>query len=84
MLWVLVRSASPQHMFLLRNKKNIDTLGLKIASCQELWSLAVSGKIQQKNRVVLFFVFYARRQFTMDVKPNFLEKMRKIFQNVVF
>ena len=32
MLWVLIRSASneyPQHMFLSRNKKNIDIFGWK-------------------------------------------------------
>ena len=27
----------PQHMFLWRNKKNINTFGLKKASGQELW-----------------------------------------------
>ena len=31
MLWVLIRSASPHHMFLWRNKKNINTFGLKKA-----------------------------------------------------
>ena len=47
MLWVLIRSASeniccgtsneyPQHMFSLRNKKNIDTFWLKKAPYQEL------------------------------------------------
>ena len=43
MLWILIRSASlrrfyeyQQHMFLWRNKKNINTFGLKKSSYQEL------------------------------------------------
>ena len=36
MLWVLIRNEYTQHMFLLRNKKNIDMFWLKKAPYQEL------------------------------------------------
>ena len=48
MFWVLIRSASarwgayyeyPQHMLSWRNKKNINSFGLKKASYQELWKI---------------------------------------------
>ena len=50
----------PQHMFAWRNKKNINTFGLKKASYQELWLLQVVQDCKNlcKTGMIKFKVFY--------------------------
>ena len=81
MLWVLIRSTSPQHMFLSRNKKNIATFLLKKKKKRLIKSY---GSLSQQRKYkanysenmqffsyIFFLIFFFLQKWRNDVKYQY-------------
>ena len=74
----------PQHMFLWRNKKNINTFWMKKLPCQSLLTFTTLWVNSKNDKIMIFFLFFPENRlwyFMWIVSPgdNLHEILKPIF-----